>query len=938
MSFACISFDIVEYDGSLLAPEDKETAPILMVWTSLQNRQKTYFPITWLKNSNRTKAAPFTATAIFSLDERNYDEKNRTVKIRLGDSLGLCVKVHTPNPQGQLSIQDCGDVLVPLGQMLAEALRVAKNDVAKANSLLKEREIVESLKYHVYTEEDGKRVNKGAIVITNLRALLMRDPAAAKPAAFGVGNALLLDLEREKGEVKIASEFDYVAANESFFSAATNNVLMRSIYPFTEHAMSEGLGFAAASEEVRRAHAAVFSVASGTLPAFMFAVKPGPQAPVKADSPVQFTLSQAWLRKLGDYALARINQSPEWFIGTVTRQLAVSGTTEYDAQFTACANLIGQVAAMGPTSMPYVSDEVHTSARNRIARVKTRNGYVNFEPSKAKEDLHAVERFSEMIDNDGGDCEDGGMFAYRVLTMLQHGEWEDSLVSAMSRVARLYVPAVELTTVEDPSIENDLSKKNKLGGSEIIDSAADRAKKIGAHMYCEALPVPKFAAMVQRAVPDFNPALVAPPGYVGEPWHAAVPHLVIEATGRIESLQQARVAYVFGSEAEKRAAVAEAQERHALISALVSNKDETFSRMQMVREQPDTTLTPNKRVTDFYRDATHLFTGAVLHAGGSVLDFTHAHRGDRVPAPESIGTLDLANPIALAMRAPGTAATVAVTPISAPAPAAVEPVNMAEWSKGAAFHGDAKLVPAKLDGLGVAMSLMSHGTLEPPAAAAASLLSVAGSALGEGGGGGGGAVIKPFKYGVPLYDRLSAPLLPAACLVPGTQLSARELRYMGELMRQMPPINMPGDWRQVEMMHDAALTSRLVNNGDDERANMKIEDAHVAQLQENLRLAMCTEKGRDWPKRGSHTGKWHLATFFFPFAALRDPAAITAVTRDVTRHFLDGRISFARLNTEEAVPYRRFAVLQLMLNPPQAQAAAAIAAQQKNNARTARSI
>jgi len=896
MSRVRISFTIAEYDGSLLDDSKFEAAPIVACWSSIAGRRKTFFPVKWREGTNRSKSHPIEAFAELDVVAGvNYNANARAVTIGIDDTLGIRVKAHTPNEQGVLSIQNCGDVLVPLGQMLGDALRVALNDVNRANRSLSEKELPLALQFYVYTDEDGSRVNKGAMLINNIRATL--DDSKTP---------LALDLQRDakSGEVVQPNEFSYIAANERLFAAAMQNIMARSILMFTEDAVAQGFGFLPSSDESKRVHAPFFAICSGMLPGFSYVMRPGDAAPSAATHPRQFAAVQTWLRKLGDYALARINQPPEWFIKTVATQLTRTDNT-FDDSIVECANLLGQVLAIAPTALPYVSDEVRTGARGaqRLARVKTRNGYIDFVASHDKPGVHAVERFSEAGDNDGADCEDVAMLANRIASILAAGNWTDPLVESLASLMRQYVPVVNLGSVKDASVGNDLRDSSKLRDGDIIDSDIDRDQAYGAHMWCEAIPLVKFVALVQRSTPDLNPELLWLPGAVRAPWAAALPQLLVEGTGRLDSLQLPRIAYVMTDDASntrKKALIAQQDVKHRLIEHLLANT-RTFKCMQMVREQIDRTNTPNKRPTKFYRQTTHSFTSAFLQNGLSTVDFISAHRGQRVPTPSNADPLFAGNPIALAMRAPGAA--------DAPAPPIAEQqqkVGADEWRERAAFHNaTAWDATAQSDGLRVALQLVTAQSTTAPNSL------IAGQERRQ---------PEAFYYGVPLYDRLQAPLLAATCLVPGTPLNAREMRIIATLMRQAPPISMPGDWEQIEAMHAAALESRFAESAgtDDERTAMALEDSRFSELQQKIRVAMGTfddatgTASKEWPKRGSHVDKWTLLTFFFPFATLRNEKNADAIVADIVAQKTTNVVRFARLLSEESMPYRRFATLQLL--------------------------
>lgn len=898
-----LAFDVVEYDGSLLDKPAHESAPVFMCWSSLPGRAKNYFPIRWRAGSHGTKSQPFAAHTDFAVPAQSYDRLTHTAVIEPGDTLGVRVKAHTPNASGVLSLQNCGDTLVPLGTLLGGALRDANDDVKRANRALSERELPLALKFHVYSDDrSGERVTKGALLLSGLRIQLADEPDLD----------VLLDLRRDadSGEVAAPSEFAYVSANQRLFGALVEDIMVRSILMFTEDATAQGFGFAPSSDESRRVHAPFFALPSGMLPGFVYCMRPGPLAPAAERDADQFDRVQSWLRMLADCALERANRRADWFIETVDAQLERRDNA-YDDAMTDAADLLGQMLAAAPTSLPYVSDEVRTAARARLARVRTKNGYIEFRASPDGAGVHAVERFSEEADNDGGDCEDGGMFAYRIATTLAHGDWDDELVAAMAALARQYVPTVNLGSVKDASVSNDLTDESQLRNAKIIDSPIDRKQSYGAHMWCEMVPLAKFVAQVRRAVPDVRSELLWLRGAVRAPWIAALPHLVIEATGRLGSLQLPRIAYVMNDDADssKKRALVAAREAHRRTVAHLVRASPVFRQMQMVREQADTHNTPNKRPTNFYRQTTHTFTAAFMENGLATVDFVAAHRGKRVPAPANGDLWFADNQVAAAMRAPGgddgefAAAAAAATDKTDDA----EDDDAAAMAKIASEHAENSAFQLK-----PTLDVESVGTALDRAAAAIGL--VAGASVPD------RNKDTEFLYGVPLYDRLQPQLLPATCLVPNTPLSAREMRVVAELMRHAPPITMPGDWDKLAPMHEAALDSRAAV-GQDERAARVTEDDMFDTLRAEVRSAMGTldeTNGtvvREWPKR-VRDGRYTLVTFFFPAAWMRQANAPAAIADAVRAQRRAGVCKYARVAVEELMPGRRFGRLQMLCNAP----------------------
>ena len=877
-----IELDIAEYDGSLLDVAPKESSPIFEVWSSLPNRQKNFFPIEWKDGTHKTKAVPQVVHTLCAIPAWAITEDG-TVTVGLGETIGLRVKAHTPNKHGVLSIQDCGDVLIPLGTLVAGALEREEDSVERAAAHLRAQELPLELKYYVYSDEQGERVTKGLALVRGVRVF-----------DNDTDEELRFDVERdEEGRVAAPTEFAFIAANQPVFSDVVQNMLVRSMLMFTEDAAANGFDFRPSTDESRRIHAPLFAMPSGLLPGFAYMLKPGALSPSRNDDERQFESVQAWYRTLCEYALARANRSPEWFERTVRSQLERTDNT-YDDDFTECCGIVGQVAAIAPTSMPYVSDEVDLAARARLARIKTKNGYVSFTRSKGKPKA-GVEHFSEEADNDGGDCEDGGTFAKRTLQTLGNGTWDDSLVEAAALVAAQYVPVVNLGSVKDASVGNDITDDSKLRSDDTIDSYRDKHQAYGAHMWCGAIPYGRFVAQVLLAVPDLPIDLLWSDRASQAPWVIAIPEMVIEATGRTGALPMPRISYVTSDDAQhskKKEIIRRAERNRRVLHHLLVHMT-ALREMEMVRGQSKLYEAANERLTSFYRQTTYAYTSQFAERGLDVFSFVVAQRGARVPAVQSADRMYSGNSIAAALRAPSSDEY-----YDSEAQVERELLSIVDG-----FDAD-----AHIDGSSASLHSGNRASESSAAAEAVKLLRpLSASAAAP------AASANDFFYGVSLHDRLQSPLLPSTCLVPGPRVHAREMRVIAELLRHAPPMSMPGDWEQIEGMHAAALES-LRLNGIDEVAAMQLEDQRFAELRTEIREAMGTIRGRsvvkEWPSRGPN--KYELLTFFFPYSMLRKDGAVKQLAAQVKAQKGAGVLSFARLMSEEPMPRRRFGVLQFL--------------------------
>ena len=285
---------------------------------------------------------------------------------------------------------------------------------------------------------------------------------------------------------------------------------------------------------------------------------------------------------------------------------------------TACATL-------GP-SMPYASD-------------------VTFLPKT--DEMRMVEHWDQQLMRGRGDCEDSANTNYRVLTALRRTRSQHPLLLATRRLAQRFIPMCLVTTVSGAQVSDADDDKQPKATPEQLRRAAigdplDVKQSIGGHMTCIAMPRQQFARMIavahgmQRAV-DVEQAL----GPFDE--HDATLRVhVLEGTGRLHPHVAPIEAYYRGADVrEREAAVAREKaflrarrvlmEQHEWLAELADHK-------RYGQANPDAFTYPERepvwrdaRLTRFFRDGTHVFTGVLLDHGMPDVSFflvqTSAQRG-----------------------------------------------------------------------------------------------------------------------------------------------------------------------------------------------------------------------------------------------------------------------------------------------------------------------
>jgi len=846
----------VQYDGSLLDNQKFEYAPVLMFWSSMKGRKKHFTSLAWADEARTLSHWTDAQIVLPAIPGETYDAKTNRFLVRPDDTLGVQAKVTTPNEEGETTLQAVGDGLLPF------ALELVKKDALPLESW--EHNI--DLTFSMYFDKKGHHVKKGAVAFKEFSAVLK---STGRAVSVGVNPALKLD------------EFSYVAANEVLFSSVVRDMMVRSITPFTQEAVEKCMAFLPASEEVKRVHAPFYHLPAGLAPGMNFLMSPG--ATKIADS-MRRDRSEAWLRKIIGYSLARDNMREDFFIQTVEQQHARTDNT-YDDAYTQCAAIVGQALAIPATSMPYIGDFVRTGSRKKATLDSKlsaqKNGFVAF----SNKHMHSVERFSHMEQNDGGDCEDGGCFACRIGNTLAENEWRDPLVRTAGALMKQYVLSLNLGSVRAASLGNDKSDKKMKDGT-IIDTTEDRSVSVGAHMWAEAIPLAKFVALVQRSVSDLNPDLLWLPGASRAPWAAALPHMVIEATGRLTPLVLPASEYVVTGGEKAKAALVERIKMERTVDRYIDSNTVTFKQMKTVRQQEMLTLEPDKRLTNFYRDTTHTFTTSFYKMGLSNIDWIWANRGARISARDAWKNADKfqLNQLSSRMRAPSDGATLLTTATTSATTAAAAPAAMMSIPKSS-------LIPVtSLNELNAVTALVGNKT---PLSSS----------------------VPSFAYGVPIEDKLQCPLLPATSLVPGAALSQREVHITATLLRHSPPIDVPGDWDQINEMHEARRES-LFNEGIDESARERFEDDQVQKLIAGIRKVTGRTEDVDWPSKPS--SRWVLKKDMFStrmFPEDQGDKVVNTITADVKKMVDLGVVKYARVFVEEPMPHRRNVVIQLLCNP-----------------------
>jgi hypothetical protein len=914
------------YNGELLA--SNERSPHVMTWSSLPGRSKHFAPIIWAnKRKSLSRQIEMRVSGRVDNHPHHYDPVANVYKMRVDTTIGVQARALTPNEEGRDCIRGCGESLFSIGLAVQES-------EGDADALAAKR-IVMPLVYHTVTDDDGKPLEKGTIVITGVRAFTSssrRGTTDLRPVT--------LQLSADKPD-----EFSYLSVNAQGFNSVIQSVQERSIAMFTEDAKKGGFALEPSSEETRRVHAPTDSLPPGPIPGSNFVMAPNDASVVPRDGTPEKETVRDWLWTLAMCALWRNNMPVKMFIDVVEQQLARTDNV-YDQYFTQCCSIVGMMLAVGSTSSPYIGDfimkgkkkassmpnisslesiDAHADSESSstthsptiAGRAHTKNKLDSWQPSRngymphrvalynlayrtalvaAKEanespdDLEkqkiACESFNELCDYASGDCEDLGCFSVRVANTWARTDWstgtsfKDKLVYAVCCVLRQYVFSLTLGSVRSAALGNE---KGALAEKEAgpIDSALDRSQKYGAHMWCLGLSVMKFLALLRRTVPDLDvESLVRPQdGIVVAPWTVALPDLDVEGTGYVTPLLRPVLAYVITGDPATGRSLHDVKQDVLTCAELTNQVYEFLENKRYSRVLGFlTTVKPQHEQTNKPNYRLTKFYRDITHLYNDWL----LQRG--------YSNLDFVA---------GNVGHRVPLPPATNATRYFEDNPLIGMVRAPGGKDEIPLYATEVASMTIGSSMRER--FEQIAQPRLALKARRDANTDRG----------VFEYGVPLEDFLQTPLPAATALLPGTYMDGYELRTIATLMRHAPPITMPGLFTEQKEMHEARMTAQLADEGVDERKRERDEDRRYGMLE--ARVKKLARDGVKWPT--PTPDGLTLNTFILIAQMLSDDSAVENLLGDITKHHRDRIILHVRTWTEEPLPHQRNIVIQFICDP-----------------------
>lgn len=896
------------YDGSYLAPDAEQGRVVLRAWSSL-NRVATNVPIEWEPSSQKTHSLE--ATIVLPLNDEYEAVKRKTSTYKLGDLR------HDSNVIIEAYVEEAshaGNVAVG-GRTGTSFL-----PVAKLVELSKQKSVAHTEPMYLFGQLDTR---------TNTNAI--KGALEIRSVQFAAKDTATLHALHSQGKLlsKEPGPFEVAPVNFEFIGNMTGTVIGRTLYDVVNDENLVVTGTRPENTRIRmptmqtdQPHGAV-----NQLPLHAFFLNSWKFNPLPSDAPGD----EAYLLGVFETAFKHRNMSLDAAEKIMTAQLARTDAV-YDPQMNECVANIARSFMLVSNIFPYQSDIRNMAMRSSkfMSAVPTGSAVLQ------------VESLDYAQLRGGGDCEDLARYVYMHSRLLKRGTWKSTFLQTVQKVAGMYDTVMMLGSVTSPSLGNEhdvektaahlrdakthhhtlkrsgakthLMRSNAVQtkhGHTVIGSKEDDEKQIGGHSWTEMHPKHKIAKLISRVVPQTSDAKVSPVAEESGPaWKFFLPSMVLEGTGRMNPLLMPAAYYA--TPGQNRDAI-----RHRSLNSMASfheliSKSPLFASLQSEAQPSSTVNTPGHRLTEFYVQATQMFTDEYLESTGAVA-FNWVQLMPLSEAVESSSSFFALPPNEKTVPDPlfENADTLCRERID---------VIQSRFVKSAAVKSNAKSPAA-------ALSIDNHES-------ELQALAVGAAVTGEMSNEYRMKTIDPSKYtsGVDLELRVAdRPYAPNIALVPIGSMLPLEARVLASQMRQLTPDEQPSrslsmfaTGPNVEFVRqsnsnldeaDASAMARLV----DHPKLVAEQRARVAGLQ---RAVTHTFIDRPWIEGGTtvHTVdgalELNLQTFFFRPHDLISDNAVPAVANELKRLRDANLIYTARFYVSEPTQNFKLAALQLLCVPP----------------------
>ncbi len=583
-----------------LAPQHRETAPLLKAWTS-------YYPYEFQTTVSMRPAREDFGTHVASVFSGTVSVPFPSGKVPLHSSIYLQLLVHSPNSRDVSCERPDGTARLHLQPLVESHHRGDKISLP-----VQTRDVV---------DDRGRPFTKTQFLVKETTFL---------PELDGGDPGVSFDPLRP---------YDVHFLNGSFMDRLLQVAVGADMFPFVrdpEAWKSLGPPLQPSDPHTGNLHFPVWVTESVNLPGpFFWTIE---QGPVPDERIVLHHLR---------IALRRAAFDEERFNRTVEGQMERTGD-EYDPVFTECCSLAMDAAMVWATAMPYIADKLYGRKNDGTgwADVPVENFGWGTRANDCDGLARQIYRMAVTIRD--------GDFSHRTTKNLQKIH---RLYVTFGMLGSVSAPKVE-----DSSANSSLPIGREFGaeafgaatgtgtgtrfGNAIVDSEEDRKAPRGGHAWVEALPLARFLKMVSRCEGEagernpsaeeqaerYVPGSLRPEGLAD--WNEKMPHLLGEGTGRMHPLQLPPGEYADGDE-ELRESYEEGRKGYlraarGAFSALEDVMGEAKASMRqyqtMLRDVPDT------RLSRFYVKAIHAYTDRFMHKDSAwTCWFTWMNTSPRVP-------------------------------------------------------------------------------------------------------------------------------------------------------------------------------------------------------------------------------------------------------------------------------------------------------------------
>ena len=839
----------VAYDASLLAPPSQEMAPTLAVWSSFNGTKSLNFYPLRHVDDGRGKTDVLRVSV----------ELPESGKERRDDAVWFEAYALTPNKDNVRVRNRVGCAF-----LYVKELKAATGEIAV------------DLAYFNYWDKNGARRVKGR--------LLMR--VADMPVDY---------IAQDDDDLGV-TPFDFVPAQNAFLQNEMAEQIRRSIWPYTEDAHAAGEGILPLDKKNERVHAPAWNAPAGWKPGYTYFMTPGNRAPPAGDKEAERHLDGVFKT-----VLKRHDMIEEEFTAVIEDQLAKADDT-YNDRFTECCDIVGEALCAPATSCPYIGDAINTHARMHGGA----HGMLALAAANGK---HGVESFDWVQLRSGGDCEDLARMIHSYRCAVQDGEWSAPVLVAAQKLLHCYIGVGILASVLGAQLSDGSDKHEPF----VLDTKRDNNVSIGAHMYYQLIPEHKMLSMIRRVNRNLDIDELRNPLAPTAPWREKMPHLVLEGTGRLQTLQRPLVSYVTDPDpAAKRVVL---QREYALQRAMRFLATTATARFRgqvlpitacasTIKRQRQLTRIPNARVNSFYRDSTHAFTDDFIKRGFAVAEFTWVSLGDPDMVPADADDLYRDDPM------------LANEPSRVPETPRIE-AGATDWEQfGATFNLDSDSestvdVPASTAAPAAPKIPFVDSHFRFPHTAAAPSLTDAQPAASE-------RFdrfdyesndVEEIRYGIPLTTSLEdRPMRNHVGLLAGAPLDEVAAGVLATHYRHSKPIPRAGVLADARRMHVAQVESLRANGIDVDRMQ-ELEEENMSAFEGEIDNLAQSE----WPLDHADLA---LMNLFVASEHFRVPEVKKFMLDALSPHIgPESAIRHARTWRESFLPGRTSLVVQLLMDP-----------------------